>query len=323
MRVPFARLVAEAELLYAPPLRAPRTQAKIRQACRELAAAGVAWCDELTPALIAIWAASHEGRSGPGNASVLRAIRSVVKAAIAAGYLARDPVAWRRSWFDERPAHRPRHHGRDEIARWLDLLDAEALVGAWREQRLRALGSLVAHTGLRRDEALFTRVEDLRLDERLLVVSSRRRLKTRASAALVPIAPRLAGVLSAWLPRVGSEWLVPTLSRERPWTGGSAGNRPLDRLAASGRRAGIEGLTFLSLRHSLATHSASWGLGPLALKALLRHANQVTQRHYIHGDAEDLREIGERIVYGRGGTSGVDGLGAASEAPLSRRNRPS
>jgi integrase len=58
------------------------------------------------------------------------------------------------------------------------------------------LASVWAYAGLRRTEALRLRVEDVDLDRRLLWVRGNgRRLKTRASAAPVPICSALAGTL--------------------------------------------------------------------------------------------------------------------------------
>ena len=50
-----------------------------------------------------------------------------------------------------------------------------------------------------------------------------------------------------------------------------AGHRPLDQVKAAGERAGVQGLSFLSFRHSFATNAASWGLTPEMVKRVLRH----------------------------------------------------
>ena len=58
----------------------------------------------------------------------------------------------------------------------------------------------IAYTGLRRDEALTLKAEDVSLATGLLAVSDRTRRKTAISAAPVPIPPELAQILATWLP---------------------------------------------------------------------------------------------------------------------------
>ncbi len=91
--------------------------------------------------------------------------------------------------------------------------------GSWEGARLHALAATVAYAALRRDEALTLRVADVDLVAGLLAVSDRKRRKTPASAATVPIAPELAAVLAAWLPRCGSIHCFPGVRRRGPWTG--------------------------------------------------------------------------------------------------------
>ena len=119
---------------------------------------------------------------------------------------------------------RTRHHARTEVARLLELLAAER--ADWIGGRLHALAATVALTGLRRDEALRLRVEDVHLAEGYLAVRGHgRRLKTRASAQPVPLPDQLVAVLADWLPRTGSEWVFPGVRRQGPWTGGAIGSR--------------------------------------------------------------------------------------------------
>jgi len=110
--------------------------------------------------------------------------------------------------------------------------------------------------------------------------------------------PPLAPILEAWLPRCGSDWLFPGVRLQRPWTGGSPGEKPLDQLQAAGREIGLEAVTFQMLRHTFATHAASWGIGPIHLKQILRHTTLRTQRHYIHEDPEGLRRAADRVRFG-------------------------
>jgi integrase len=171
------------------------------------------------------------------------------------------------------------------VSRLLAHLEGRRALG-WPERRLHALAALVAYTGLRLSEALCARVEDLDLGRRVIWVSPRRRLKTEASAAAVPIAGELAPILEAWLPHAGSAWLVPGVRREGPWRGGAPGYRPLDRLQQAAARIGLEGVTFHGLRHTLATLLVQrWGRSAEQVSWVLRHASpRTTVEHYIHAD---------------------------------------
>jgi len=207
-------------------------------------------------------------------------LRAACNYAIEEGYLEHGP-RWRRVTPRRSAPMRTILHQREDIGRVLELLKTGA--STWAGHRLFALASLVAYTGLRRDEALRMRIEDVRLSSGVLYVVARTRLKTEASEAPVPIPPDLAEVLTTWIPLAGSEWLVPGARRLVPWMNGRPGTRPIDRLKAAGRDAGIEGLTFQSLRHTFATYARhQWGLSDLELMTVLRHTSPGTQRAYVH-----------------------------------------
>ena len=110
-----------------------------------------------------------------------------------------------------------------------------------------------------------------------------------------------AEILAGWIPRTDSPWLFPGVRRQVPWRNGRPGTRPIDRLKSAGRDAGIEGLTFQSLRHTFATYARRlWGLSELELMTVLRHTSPGTQRAYVHSLPEhgplvqSVREVSYR-----------------------------
>jgi integrase len=228
------------------------------------------------------------------------------------------PFDVRRKWVKVSIEPRKRHHSMEDIRRVLDLLAREVDEAdgwpRWRARRLLALASTFAYTGLRRDEGLKLRVEDVDLDRRVIFLMERkgRRLKTEASAQPVPIPDALAPILEDWMShRMDREeggyhflrdeecpWLFPGVSRRNAWTGGPRGHSPLDVLKAAGERAGVHGLNFLSFRHSFATHAESWGLSPAMLQRVLRHTTLGTQSHYRHADLDNMRAAVDRISFG-------------------------
>jgi integrase len=303
--VPWPQFAAEAISLYAPPMRRPATQRKLRQVLDEFSA----HCDsssDLTPAAIAAWMAATSHRRGPRTQlALLRTIRPLCVYGESRGYLSdpfrfRKPRAWLSAASLETPDRAfPRHRSASEIRSVLELADQEAREGRWEARRLRAAVYCWCFTGSRKQEILGLRTADIDLGQRVLSIqpNPRRPLKTSSSAARLPIPGPLADVLSDWLPHCESDWLFPHRFRSGPWLYGPNGAKAIDQVKALGRRAGVEGLTILSFRHSFGTHAEAWGIGELMLQRLLRHAHPQTQRSYRHRDLDQLRLAAELIRY--------------------------
>lgn len=328
--IPYGQFMAEVLDLYRPPLRAKATYCKIRQALEIVAnlIGPKGTTADLTPALIGRFVASRPASSSANTTiGLLSALRAACTYGVNLGYLRSSPFEARKRWIRPAPTHRERHHSREEIARVLDLLHREAEErggwAGWRSRRIYAMVCLFAYTGLRRNEGLYLQVTDLDLEGRTLWIVARdgRQLKTQASGQPIPLAEALVPVLKNWLvhrldapttdptvpdgcavrpSRSDCPWVFPNITRVGPWTGGPPGQRPIDRLKAAGARAGVEGFTFLSLRHSFATHAEHWGMGPAMLQRILRHTTQQTQKYYRHPDATNMREAVSRIDFGPG-----------------------
>jgi integrase len=203
-----------------------------------------------------------------------------------------------RSWIRPEPPRQQPWHSMESMVRLFESLSGN--VDDWIGHRLYALSLLVALTGVRRDEALYTQVADIDWAYPVLRVMGRRRLKTIASAAPVPIPDQLAEALRSWVPRTDSIWLFPGIRRLGPWDQASCGYRPLDRLAAAGEAVGIKGLTFQSLRHSWATHAESaWGITEPVIQRCLRHTSPFTSQIYRHADLANLAAATRAIGYRR------------------------
>jgi integrase len=307
MRSPtFVRFTAEVLSLNSPPMRAAATCRQMRQVLKEFAVLpGIKSASDLRPTAIARWIAQHPTRTPVRTASLLRALSSACKYAVSEGYLRQSPFVFRRinDWVRVAvlaPDHpRPlRHHSAESIGRLLQHLDGQ-VGGGWKAARLQALVYLLAYTGLRRGEALHLHASDVDLERRVLKIQPRRShaLKTRSSAATLPLADPLLEVLRLWLPRCGGQWLFPGARLAGPWTGGPPGQKPIDQIRKAGEAVGIQGLTFLGFRKTLGTLAKSWGLGQLEVRALLRHSNVETQRWYDEEQVESLRPAVSRIQF--------------------------
>jgi integrase len=275
--------------LYTPRRRAPKTRTMMVQVLREFGEFAASTSD-LTPANISRWIESRPDRIPITFNGHLSYLRRACNYAVNRDYLGRSPFATEN--FRLRVGRRKarRHLSRVELAKLLVYLEARHL-DTWQDGRLHALAMLLAHTGLRAMEALRLKVEDLDLDQGVLEVVARTRLKSEASEATVPIPPAAIECLRSWTARCGSPWLFPGSRKLGPWVSGSNGKRPADFLDAAGIAAGLPpGTTLLMLRHTLATHArTSYSLSAEQLRQILRHTEVKTQDHYLQRDMENLR----------------------------------
>jgi integrase len=284
----YAEFREEVEAIYA--LKAKATLCKVRQVLREFGELpSVRTTADLRPVAVARWRAAHPDRSDATCHSLLRSFRSACELGIASGCLAANPCAPKQLWPDVCRPERERHLPLHEISALLEHLERKAGL-SWHGHRLYALVATVAYTGLRKLEALRLQVTDLDFARGCVRVVARKRLKTRAAEAPVGMPAELEDVLRGWLTQIGRSlvWLFPNVSRTGPWTGGPPGHKPLDRLQAEAREAGLDGCTFQSLRHSWATHAELWGLGETMIQRQLRHTTRRTQEVYRHADVANL-----------------------------------
>jgi integrase len=307
-KVTFEQFMLEVLSLNEPPIRAYGTYRQVRQVLREVAALPcVRFASDLRPTTVAAWIRAYPDRTPVRAASLLRSLSASCRYAVSENYITHSPFSYRRvgQWVRDVPlrpttARPPMFHSADEVGRLLGLLDAEAAGGGWREGRLQALTYLVAYLGLRASEAQTLLRDQVDLGRNIVSIEPRSdcRLKTRRSAARLPMPDPLSAVLAFWLPRCGCQWAFPGVRLVGPWTGGPPGGKPRDCLLAAGRRAGIAYVNFLSLRKTIGTLAKSWGLGQLELAGLLRHSNVETQRWYDEERTESLRPAVAKIRFG-------------------------
>lgn len=305
--VPFAQLRAELEALYAFPHRARKTGARMRQVLRELAAllSADATTEALTPELVTGFImARPEGTATNNTLTLLRVVTLICNHAVRAGYLRVSPFALRKTWLRaEKPVYR-QHLSREEVQRVLNTAEqaiaraarhGQAGPGAiWKARRTHAVIATVAYCGLRKMEALRLHTEDVDLERRWLHITARpgAPLKCASSERSVPIPAPLARILQDWIAHndITSDFFFPNSSGDNAWISGGAGYKPLDRLRAVGKRAGLTDVTYMALRHSFATHALSaWGFTAEQLAKYMGHNSTKTQLYYIHEDTGNLR----------------------------------
>ncbi len=317
--IPWRDFVAELLGLYQPGLRAPATLIKMKQS---LALLKIETTADLTTDAIASLIVSHPNWRPHTTWGILGCLRTAAIYAVKTGRLEVSPFALR-------PLHtlvrRPKithtkHASREDIRKILDTMarDVTELRGwpQWYARRLHSLFSVVAYCGLRALEAQTLHAADVDRELRIIRVTDRpgARLKTPGSAAPVPMPDALWEILcgtnnmTSWLShRLDAPpdfdidrdcpYLFPTTRRRGPWVRGRDGCRPLDRLKAVARRAGVGCTTFLSVRHGWATHSAFWGVPRGLAQAVLRHTSDRTIDWYMHDDLDNLRQATRHIDF--------------------------
>jgi integrase len=301
--VPFAQFTREVLKLYQEPQKRPGTLRKVSQVLREVSRFCSSTAD-LGPLAICDWMASFPDRSPHTWHSLLATLQAACSWMSFRGY-APNPFDFRSvsRWIpsDELGEIDPfrYHRTAEEIGRVLHQADLEAQGGDWHAMRLQACVYSWAYTGAGLLEVLGLRIGDVDLAARQIQVKShpKRKLKTGARAARLPIADALAVVLKGWIPQCGCDWLIPGTRRESFWNQASPGYRPTDRVRQLGERAGVNDVTPLTFRHSFGTLAEDWGIGELMLQRILRHSTPRTQRHYRHHDAELLARAAAKVHF--------------------------
>jgi integrase len=258
---------------------------------------------DLTTSEIARWRAQACAGRAPGTVvGLLSYIRAACSYAVGEGFLERMPN------FAKLRPKLPKnrvgpHQSLAELITLLDCLHARARTGGWKGRRDQAAFATAIYTGLRRDELLFLRRDDLDLPGGIIrvVPLADRELKTAESAQPVPIPPGLRPILEGYLPDAGDVHLFPGVNGKGAWHGGRVDSRPIAFLRRAGEACGVHGLSWQSLRRSWATHAESaWGLSDPQIQRVLRHTSPLISRvHYRAADIANLREIGGKVSFTR------------------------
>jgi integrase len=296
--------------LYHATQKSPATVGKIRQMFDELAIAlgPDATTAQLTTAGMTSWLALYRPQRAPqtiiGQLSNLRTICAI---AAEEGWLDRAPT-WKRLWpkVPPPPIDDGGYWSLAEVAALLGYLHGRVThLGDWKSRRLYAAAAVALYTGLRRDELLFLRLEDVDLAVGIIRVVPRheRQLKTPQSARVVPIAPELAAIVADWTPHAGPGWLFPGIKRRSAWHGGKVGYRPSDELQGACTAAKVPRGTWQWARRTWATHAElAWQLSDPTIERVLGHTpgripGATSKRWYRKADLDNLRAIGQRISY--------------------------
>lgn len=169
------------------------------------------------------------------------------------------------------------------------LLDELDFPDSYAGRRDKLILEILYGTGLRRSELASLVVEAVDFDRRELRV-----LGKRNKERLVPLAPRLVGLLQTYLPE-RAEQVRSADVRELILTNKGTAMRPQQLYAIVRRELSRVTTTAQRsphvLRHSFATHLSDAGADINAIKELLGHANLAATQIYTHNSIEKLREV--------------------------------
>ncbi|HEX6967806.1 MAG TPA: tyrosine-type recombinase/integrase [Micromonosporaceae bacterium] len=168
------------------------------------------------------------------------------------------------------------------LPRILSPAEVDALTGALRTHRDRAMVAAMVLGGLRRCEVLGLRMEDLRPAERRVFIADGKGGHQR----LVPISSRFFTAVAAYLdgerpPGSGTDRVFVVL--KGPRRGSPLSTKGLDVvLTAARRRAGLAHGTCHELRHTCLTRLREAGMALEAVQAQAGHASIESTRIYLH-----------------------------------------
>lgn len=231
-----------------------------------------------------------DGSSGVSSRTIRRRVSSVSSFyayLLARGdtSVTRNPVP--RGLATRRERSRPRQgvplvRNVKTVPRVLAPADVDALVGAMRTERDKAMIEAMVLGGLRRCEVLGLRLQDVRLGERRLFINDGKGGRQR----LIPISSRFFSTLGRYLdherPKDPATDRVFVVLKD-PRRGNPLSAHGLDEIVQGARgRAGLAHATCHELRHTCFTRLREAGMSLEALQAQAGHASIETTRVYLH-----------------------------------------
>ena len=196
--------------------------------------------------------------------------------------------------------------------RWLDAGELSQLEAALPRSWWHLFAAL-AYTGLRVGEAQGLCWSDVRLSDQVITVHDRsRRLKTSASARVVPIAVPLARLLAEHRTRYPGGPADPVFPH--PFGSYQLAQRVFQRAC---REAGLHDIRIHDLRHTFGVHCAQAGIPIVRIQRLLGHSTPVMALRYMkHAPENYFAADAARVA---ASLSGAADREAGAQAELARQ----
>ena len=225
----------------------------------------------------------HWGRSKKTSAATvnreLSCLKIVFRQAVAWGRLEQSPAAGVSALRE--PPNPPRLLSRDEIAR---------LLAEMPDHSRAAIGCAV-YAGLRKNEILRLRWQDIDMKAGVLTVASREGRTTKNyQDRRIPIAAELAALLKQHPQRLGSEYV---------FAGRAKGHQVELKTAlnTAATTAGIEKVTMHQLRHAFCSHALMSKVDPRTVMKWMGHRDLQTTLRYAHVESSHEQSEIHKISY--------------------------
>lgn len=174
---------------------------------------------------------------------------------------------------------------RNERIRYLTSEEVQKLLECL-SARIKPIVIVALHTGMRRNEILYLKKEDIDFKQRLIFVKKSKNGKLRE----IPMAEPVYDALKAASAHSKSQYVFSdSQSRHIVDIRGSFGNAL--------RQAGIENFRFHDLRHTFASHLVMSGIDLLTVKELLGHQSINMTLRYAHLSPDHKRRAVESLKY--------------------------
>jgi integrase/recombinase XerC len=230
----------------------------------------------------------------------LAALSAYLNWAVQSGQIEKNPVAGIRSV--QQVNQGPRYLDRKQQFALQRAVEKELQIAKLRypkrwvaRQRDCAMVVFLLNTGLRLNEAVSLKLEDVQLNDRKGIVWVRQ--GKGGKQRVVPLNLDARNVLRDWLnvrPEDGTDfiWIAVDGEQEQALSSRSV-QRALTRI---GRQAGLPALTPHMLRHSFAKNLIDSGVGLEKVASLLGHSSLNTTRIYVTPNQTDLERAVEQIA---------------------------
>jgi len=179
------------------------------------------------------------------------------------------------------PAKKPRFLSHEEAAQLLD-----GVPDNW-----KALIATGLYAGLRAGELMNLQWQDIDLRNRTITVQGKDDWQTKnRRIRVVPISSKLLAYLQRHPRHITSPYVF-------CWPDGAKYSRPNERLVPIASRAGLEGVTPHTLRHTFASWLVMSGVDLATVQKLLGHSNITMTMIYAHLAPEHLKAAVERLDF--------------------------
>jgi site-specific recombinase XerD len=201
----------------------------------------------------------------------------------------------------------------DDLTRLLDAVERQRT--EFRRVRDRAILTVLIYSGVRRQELLDLRTQDLNLEDRSLLVQWGKGQKAR----VIPIVDEAMPALREWLAlrstrtKCKNDALFVTGQHQR--MGESTLRHMLEEIKAIAGLCGDPRIKPHSIRHAAATRMLQNGADIKSIQAFLGHSQLTTTALYLHYSEQQLRKTIGAVGLGRGGELAE---GAPEAEPMSR-----